>query len=302
MAVTIMIKGITPRKPEEPWPIIPGRIISEFFCCGKIAEDKDEALRTAMITPIIAASWGFLTKALLLALRDYDHMYWTETWDKRDISEIFQESYFSSVVLMAVTCCVCLVCNYSHYKLNQLHGYVYYSKGTERFMVYPGALAVLFLFGLCVMTLHGKWSGLYFPHMMCAMGCFANFSLYFVGIAILLVKNFVCNTSLRKDMWKYFLERSFPLKVLQCLSLIYQFTIPIVMMVCLNMWWSAKAEFRAKHGQYPSDVFNPCMQQEGYKPAPDVSEYHGARYEWIAVACIYLWYLGFAPVFYLMQS
>merc|ERR1711964_944183 len=226
---------------------------SEIFCCGKIGDDKGEALKTAFWAPLILCGWGALVKGVLLALRDYDHMDWTETLHKRDMSEIFQESYFSSVILMGVTCCTILVCNYSHYKVNQLFGYVYYSKTMEKFMVYPGVLAVLFLFGLCVMTLSGKWSGLYFLHILCTAGCLANFALYYFGIAILFVKNFACNTSLRRSMWKYFKQRSLPLQVLQCCGFIYQFTIPIVMMVCLNWWWSAKMEFRAKHGAYPCD-------------------------------------------------
>jgi len=150
--IRITINGITPRKPEEPWPIIPGRILSEIFCCGKIGDGKDEALKTAMVTPLIACGWGVLTKAFLLALRDYDHMYWTETWHKRDISEIFQESYFSTVILMGVTCCTILVCNYSHYKLNQLFGYVYYSKTTEKFMAYLGNGVVSISPTCCVLS------------------------------------------------------------------------------------------------------------------------------------------------------
>merc|ERR1711964_316314 len=153
---------------DEPWPIIPGRILSEIFCCGKIGDDKDEALKTAFWVPIITFSWGALVKGILVALRDYDRMCWTESWQKRDISEMFQESYFSSIVLMGVTCCACLVGNYSHYKLNQLHGYIYYSKSTEAFLGLSGCCGCSFptWVNLYDPTWEMEWS-LFPPHAVC---------------------------------------------------------------------------------------------------------------------------------------
>jgi len=256
------MRACVPVPTPEKCPVVTklGQMIAELAHLK--VEETIDILGWSMCVPIVGMVWGFLVKATLLALRQGDSLCWTECWQQRDISELFQESYYVSVFLMAITCCILFVQNYLHYKTNLLNEHMSSKTVASTLLVFAN-LAVVFLFGILLFTQDGNYIG----HMLSAVGCFTCFIVYFLGTAFFFGKR----------IW----NRTTGCSMCNLFTVVYQAVLPVLMIVFLK-WW------RQKH----------CVCESEWI----VMDPSGSRYEWLAVLCIYMWYLGFTPMCYCLRK
>jgi len=225
----------------------------------------NNVMSNAVLLPIIGLGWGFLVKCLILYNRSVHlGISWFEVCQTRDMSEIFRNSYWTSVIMMGVNCKMILLVNYFLYKFNQMSNGHIFSNTVGQYLLVPGTLAVVGLMGLLVVT--ETWYNSL--HMLFAKMCFSCFTLYFLFTSL----------AFASTLWR-FADRA---SLQNILTASYLMVIPFVMFWCICKWRDSR---RVAVGDEVGDEYGRIYTDK-----------KGSTYEWIAVILIYMWYIGLTPV------
>merc|ERR1711964_332164 len=179
-----------------------------------------------------------------------------------DISAMLQRVYWTSIFMYAVPLWVtCAIMNQMIFVLNQRSGYILYPRWVALCLQIPAHIAPMALVALTCVTQDG-W---YACHIIFAGICFLSYLVYFLASAILMTWNLLKDPRRRSGVL--------------ATTMIYFLAIPTGMFWLLKQWRAGRGPPHPVTGQ--CTVFDPLCSQ----------------YEWLAVLLMYLWHLGFIPVY-----
>jgi len=224
--------------------------------------DKSVEYFFAMFTlvPILLFAIGIVGQTIIVYMNSSDE--WVTCCRQTDISAMLQRVYWTGIFVFAVPLSVIqTIMNQMVFVLNQRSGYILYPRWVAICLQIPAHIAPLALVALTCVTQDG-W---YTCHIMFAGIFFLSYLVYFVASAILMTWNLLKDPRRRSGVL--------------ATTMIYFLSIPTGMFWLLKQWRAGRGPPHPVTGQ--CTVFDPLCSQ----------------YEWLAVLLMYLWHLGFIPVY-----
>lgn len=221
----------------------------------RILETSADWLTVTPLLSIIVMLVGF---SAILYFRT-DNLEWYQVWRFRDVSEILQESYYTSIFMLALPMAVLSLCiNIGVFQLNKRKGYTLYSHRIGMLLQIPATTIVVGLLGLTIVTVDSNWK----LHQQFASLMFYSYLVYYELNALFFIK-YVCGEWSR-------------VTVVSIMVAVYFVSNPLVAYYCMMKWLGGRISLVSETEKEFTKIDPLCSQ-----------------YEWMALTLLFFYNLAF---------